>query len=141
MSAFWDSSAVLHLCVPGRAKGRAKSILQSAPPVIWWGTPVEVQSALARLKRQGALSEGAYQASRERLAAMMASWKQVQPAGLVRDLAMDALERLPLKAADAFQLAAGLAWSKQKPRGRLFVSNDVHLSSCARELGFEVTGT
>lgn len=109
--------------------------------MIWWGTPVEVRSALARLKRQGALSESAYRASRERLASMLSSWREVQPAGTVRDLAMDVLERSPLRSGDAFQLAAALAWSKQKPRGRLFVSNDTQLASFAAELGFETVET
>jgi hypothetical protein len=84
------------------------------------------------------LSELARVASRERFDSMLASWKRVQPTELVRDLATDLIERLPLKAADAFQLAAALVWSKQKPRRQLFVVNDARLGLCARDLGFDV---
>jgi predicted nucleic acid-binding protein len=141
MSAFWDASAVLHVCVPAQARSRAKALLQSATPVIWWGTPVEVRSALARLNRSGVLSALAYQTSRQKLDTMLSSWRQVQPSDMVRDVAMDLLERFPPRAADALQLAAALVWSRRKAKGRLFVCNDKQLGSAAIASGFEVAET
>jgi len=138
MTAFWDTSAVLHLCVPGQASSRARALFKSATPVVWWVTRVEIHSALTRLHREGALSDAAYQASGLRLSAMLSGWKEILPVEAVRECALEQLGRFPLRAADALQLAAALVWSRRKPQGRRFVSNDLRLGSAARELGFEV---
>jgi len=138
MPAYWDTSAILHLCVPGQASRHAKELLRSFPPVVWWGTSVEVHSALMRLRRAGHISTAAYHSSNQRLVALVSSWKEIQPGEALRDLAMTQLDRFPLTAADAFQLGAALIWSKQKPRGRLFICNDTRLRAAAAEAGFEV---
>ena len=106
--------------------------------MIWWLTPVEVQSALVRLKRSGELSGAAHKASSARLTRIRESWRQVLPSEPVRDLATTLLATYPLKAADALQLAAALVWAKQRPRGRVFICNDVNLSRAAGQAGFDV---
>jgi len=138
MQAFWDASAVLPLCVRAQASNRARKLLSEHSAVIWWGCPVEVGSALARMHRDGILSPAAYQATVQRLAAMLASWRQVPPDDRVRETALHQVERFPLKAADALQLAAALVWSRHKPQGRLFICNDTSLGNAARAAGFEV---
>jgi hypothetical protein len=52
---------------------------------------------------------------------MLGSWLEIEPTDDVRDFALDVLDRFPLKAADALQLAAALAWCRRRPKGRLFV--------------------
>lgn len=141
MTAFWDASAVLHLCVPGQASSRARRVFRSATPVVWWVTQVEVRSALARLQREGSISDAAYAASRQRLSAMLGAWKEILPVESVRECALEQLGRFPLRAADALQLAAAIIWSGRNPRGRRFVSNDLQLGSAAREAGFDVLTT
>jgi predicted nucleic acid-binding protein len=141
MPAFWDASAVVHICVPPRASRRARMLLRAHPPVIWWGTFVEVRGALARLRREGALSGAALQASLDRLSELLLSWREIQPSDSVRHLAAEQLDRFAIRAGDALQLGAALVWSKHRPRGRLFVSNDEILSAAARESGFDVAET
>ena len=46
------------------------------------------------------------------------------------------IRRFPLKAADALQLAAGLAWTSGRPRSRAFISGDTQLLEAAGQLGF-----
>ena len=138
MPGFWDASSVVRLCVPGQVTKTARVTLEQFPPVIWWLTPVEVQSALVRLKRSGELSGAAHKASSARLTTIRESWRQVLPSEPVRDLATTLLATYPLKAADALQLAAALVWAKQRPRGRVFICNDVNLSRAAGQAGFDV---
>ena len=69
---------------------------------------------------------------------MLGSWSEIHPTDLVRELALILLERFRLRAADALQLAAAMVWCRQKPRNRIFVSNDVKLSGAAIDLGFDV---
>jgi hypothetical protein len=109
--------------------------------VVWWGISVEVRGALAGLRRDGALSPAAFQASIDRLMYGLQSWREIQPTEPVRHLATELLDRFSLRAGDAFQLSAALVWSKRRPRGRLFVCNDERLAAAARESGFDVSGT
>jgi predicted nucleic acid-binding protein len=141
MSAFWDASAVVPVCVPSQASRRARALLRAHPLVIWWGTLVEIRGALTRLRRESALSAAAFQASGDRLNHLLLSWREIQPVDSVRRLAAEQLDRFPIRAGDALQLGAALVWSKQKPRGRLFVCNDERLSAAARETGFDVVET
>jgi len=137
MSAFWDANAVLRLCVHGQRSPHARELLKRANPTIWWATQVEVLGALARLHREGNLSREQFVASRAKLSTMLNSWHEVRPGAAVRECAIEQIDRFPLKAADALQLAAALVWCKHKPRGRWFVSNDVRLASAALSSGFE----
>jgi predicted nucleic acid-binding protein len=137
MPAFWDTSAIVHICVPGQTSGAAKTLLREQTPVVWWTTPVEVQSVLERLRSSGAMTSAAYLASRLRLRQLLGSWREIQPTEPVRELACVQLERFRVRAADALQLAAALVWCKQKPSGRLFVCNDDKLSTAAVQSGFD----
>jgi hypothetical protein len=93
---------------------------------------------LARLKRQGVISTRAYPAARNQLAQTLSTWRQIEPVDLVRETAIEQLGRFPLRAPDALQLGAALVWTRQKPRNRLFICNDLRLGTAAREAGFTV---
>ena len=54
---------------------------------MWWPAHFEVRSALERLRRGGDLSPTAYNASLDRLAAMIESWGEIEPADAVRERA------------------------------------------------------
>ena len=140
MPAFWDTSAIVHICVPGQASGAARSLLRQQPPVVWWATPVEAQSALEHLRSGGALTTAAYMASRVRLRQLVNSWREIQPTEPVRELARVQLERFRVRASDALQLSAALVWCRQRPIGRLFVCNDERLSAAATQSGFDIVG-
>jgi predicted nucleic acid-binding protein len=137
MPAFWDTSAIIRICVPAQASNQAKTLVRAHAPVVWWATRVEVRSALERLRATGAISAAAYIASKQRLDLLLGSWREIQPTDLVCDLAYIQLERFRLGASDALQLAAALAWCRQKPKQRLFVCNDKRLSYAATQAGFE----
>ena len=112
--------------------------MRSHEVVIWWATPVEVQSTLARLRRAGELAEDVFRKARKRATSLVGGFHQVAPTPEVRDAAIECLERFPLKAADALQLASAWTWVKRKPRNRLFAVMDAQLAAAASELGFDV---
>jgi predicted nucleic acid-binding protein len=100
--------------------------------------PVEVHSALERLRFEGHISSAAYSASKQRLRELLASWREIQPTEQLREQAYVQRERFRLRASDALHLAAALAWCKQKPNGRLFICNDERLARTAHHVGFDI---
>lgn len=135
---FWDASALVALCVPGLPQRRLQTLLRDYPPVVWWGTRVEIASALARLRREAVLTPAHYEASRRRLQLLADTWREILPTEPVRDLADREVERHELRTGDAFQLAAALVWCRGFPRRRPFLSNDRRLNRAARAEGFLV---
>jgi uncharacterized protein len=103
---------------------------------VWWGTAVEVRSTLSRVTREGIVGGPEAQAAWNRLQVLLLSAKEISPSDRVRDLALSQVDRYALKAADALQLAAALVWCKEKPRNRLFLTNDKRLFTAAAEAGF-----
>ena len=52
---FWDSSAVVALLAAEEARARAVASLADDPVMlVWWATPIECASAIARRERDGA---------------------------------------------------------------------------------------
>jgi hypothetical protein len=105
---------------------------------VWWGTSVEVVSALCRRRREKVLSGQYLEEANRRLALLRKSWREIQPTDRLRDLAEACLDRHELRAADAFQLAAALAWCNEKPRNRAFLCRDLRLQAAARIEGFSI---
>ena len=64
-------------------------------------------------------------------------WHELLPDDSMRTEAGALLNRFPLSAADAFQLAAGLSWARGYPRGKVFICGDARLLEAARQLGFQ----
>jgi len=106
--------------------------------VAWWATAVEGRGALVRLQREGVLSDSAFRVSCKLLSALLSSSKEILPSPSVKEIAFRQLEIFPLRAADALQLAAALAWCGERPRGRWFVCADRRLAAAAVEAGFDV---
>jgi predicted nucleic acid-binding protein len=138
MLAFWDASALVGLCVHDQSSPRAKRLWRDADAVVWWATAVEGHGALVRLQREGALSDPEFRVSCEFFSTLLYSAKEILPSVNVREIAFRQLERFPLRAADALQLAAALAWCGERPRGRWFVCADRQLAAAATAAGFEV---
>ena len=136
--AFWDSSALVPLCVHESATRQAHSQLRKFLPVVWWGSLVEVHSAIARLHRRGKLSASEKQNGLSQLDLLNRSWREVLPGDHVRDLATRLLDIYDLRAADSLQLAAALTWCQQRPARRDFLSGDERLSKAATVVGFSV---
>ena len=104
--------------------------------VVWWGSSVECASSIARLQRDGHLSLGDERDARRALAALSASWYEVQPGDALRESALRLLRLHPLRAADALQLAAALEWAGGEA-GAAFVAFDDRLREAAQREGFE----
>ena len=134
---FWDSSALVPLLAAEPATRPMLALyLQDPEAVVWWATPVECASAVARLEREGGLGiESATQAF-ARLDALAASWLQVEPSDEIRETARRLLRVHPLRAADALQLAAAIAAAERRPPTMTFVTLDDRLRAAAAREGF-----
>jgi predicted nucleic acid-binding protein len=136
-SAFWDASALVPLCVIQGITTSAVSLYKSYPAVVWWATPLEIASALARLVRTKEISTSECAKARQVAVALAHEWSVVQPSNALRDHAMRLVDRYDLKAADALQLAAALEWSENIPDGKVFIAADQRLRESAVLSGFD----
>jgi len=136
--AFWDTSALVPLCVRQRITPQVTAYYHAHEIVVWWSTPVEIASALARLKRMRQL-DPADCAQAHRLAmALSDSWFLIRPSDALRTRAMQLVDQYDLRAADALQLSAALEWCEGAPRGRVFLTADQKLQAAAVLCGFSV---
>jgi uncharacterized protein len=135
---FWDSSAVVPLLVREANTERVGALVAEDPEmIVAWTTTVECASALARLRRAGDMDATAESKVLRVLGELGEEWAEVQPVEQVRSTAMRLLRTHPLRAADALQLAAALAWAPV-PRGDVFVTLDERLAEAATLEGFTV---
>ena len=105
---------------------------------VWWATELECVSALARLEREGALTETAATEALGRIDMLAESWNEVQPVVAVRRTARRLLRVHALRAADALQLAAALIASESQPATLPLITLDQRLAAAARREGFTV---
>jgi predicted nucleic acid-binding protein len=105
---------------------------------VWWTTRTECVSALARLRRAATLDAPDEARTKGLLLQLSANWTEIAPARRLRDRAERLLSVHALRAADAFQLAAALVWSRGRTTGRGFVSFDDRLRAAAAREGFDV---
>jgi uncharacterized protein len=140
-AAFWDTSAIVPLCCwQPQTKATVRTGKQYVRRVAWWGAAVEATSALHRLYREDALdAEGLAQAL-ARLDYLRRRWNEILPTEAVRTRAERLLAVHVLRAADALQLAAALAWCRDRPRGRVFIAGDGRLADAAAVEGFQIVG-
>lgn len=138
---FWDTSALLPLLVEEPRTEPMQALLREDPAAaVWWLTPVECWSALARLEREQRLTEQQVAQSARLLDEAARRWTEVPPIERVRDQGSRLLRVHPLRAADALQLAAALVLSDFEPRTLPLVTLDDRLATAARREGFAVFG-
>jgi predicted nucleic acid-binding protein len=136
---FWDASALIPLCLQEQQTALLKKLAQEDEAIVaWWGSPVECLSALARLRREDALSTAEEDQAQTVLRALMTTWTEVEPSGLVREQAGRVLRLHPLRAADALQLAAALVWCQGDPVRHTFICLDQRLREAAHREGFRL---
>lgn|SRR5438045_270623 len=136
--AFWDASALVPLCVYQTASTQAHAYIRKLAPIVWWGSMVEVHSAISRLNRTGELTHIEKKGALARLAKLSRGWREILPVDQVRNLATQLLDIHELKAADALQLAAALTWCQQRTSKTNFVCGDQKLAQAAKTAGFFV---
>jgi uncharacterized protein len=137
MPGFWDASALVPLCVPAASPQHSRRLLHQYAPVVWWGSSIEVQSAIARLKRERLLTDKHYLMALQRLSLLSRGWREIQPTNRLRDIAGNRIELHELRAGDALQLAAALVWCNERPKNRVFLCRDIRLQVAARREGFD----
>jgi predicted nucleic acid-binding protein len=136
---FWDTSAIVPLCVTEPASAQTRALAEADPVlVVWWGTRTECVSALARRRREGQLGGEDERHARQVLAALAASWSEIVPSEPLRARAERLLAVHPLRAADALQLAAALVYSRGDTVGHTVVSFDDRLREAAHREGLQV---
>jgi predicted nucleic acid-binding protein len=136
---FWDTSALMPLCVEETASERVTALLKEDPQVaVWWATPVECASALARLERRGSLDAVAAAQAFARLDRLAASWFQVEPIDEIRETARRLLRAHPLRAADALQIGAAYIVAERRPPTLALVTLDERVADVAAKEGFVV---
>lgn len=136
---FWDSSALVAVLADEPASGQVAPLLRIDPAVVlWWASPVECASAAARRRREGVLKASGLEAFLRALRELGEGCQVVVPGPAVRDAAIRLLQVHDLRAGDALQLAAALAWADGRPEGCDFVTLDERLAAVARVEGFTI---
>lgn len=136
---FWDTSAVVPLCLIEPETPRVRALIDRDPAlVVWWGTRTECVSALSRRQREGRLGVTAIEGARAALAALAGEWTEVVPSETVRDRTERLLAVHNLRAADGFQLAAALLWARGRTAAHELVALDERLREAARREGFRI---
>ena len=136
---FWDSSAITPLLVvEADSAQRERQLADDADMLVWFGTLTEVESSLARRKRAGELPAESELRARRHLDQLSAHWTEVTPTTEVRARAIRLLRVHPLRAADAFQLAAALIFCREQPQHLSFLTADQRLRTAADLEGFSV---
>ncbi len=136
---FWDTSALLPLCVKEPQSEKIQNLVQQdGDLVVWWAALIEGYSALARLRREQVLTDGEELQARQLFLRLSSQWTEVRPSNLVRDQASRVLLLHPLRAADALQMAAALVWAGSQIPSLEFVCLDHRLREAAAREGFQV---
>lgn len=136
---FWDASAVIPLLLAEPQRAALLGELERDPVMlVWWGTPVECVSAIARREREGALGAEQARAAIERLRSLSLSWQEVLPTDAVRATAQRLLRVHALRAADSLQLAAAVLVAERDPATLPLVSLDERLCDAAAREGFQI---
>jgi len=136
---FWDSSAVVPLVVRQPSSAQVERWLaDDGVVVVWTLTSVEIVSALRRLARDGALNERAARAAEDVASDLLNRAHIVFDVDRVKTLAVRVLRMHELRAGDALQLGAALAWSDGHPAATILHTFDRRLAAAASREGFHV---
>ena len=136
--AFWDTSALVALCVQQQPSPAVRQMLEQHEIAVWWATPVEMRSAFERLLRMKQLTSTEHAAAGVRLEKLRSTWRELQPSEALRAQAEAFLMNYPIKAVDALQLASAWTWCAGDAPSCIFLSGDLRLMEAARQVGFEI---
>ena len=134
--AFWDASVLVPLCVNQVPTPISHQFNRKYQIAVWWATHVEMVSAFTRLLRRKGITPQDYTQAQLQSDGLANLWDVIVPADRIAMEARNLLERHPLRAADALQLAAALEWCEGKPKGEIFLSFDKRLREAAELAGF-----
>jgi predicted nucleic acid-binding protein len=136
---FWDASAIVPLLVVETQTQQLQSIAaKDSAMLVWWGSEVECNSALARRERDGALTARTMTLALRRLQQLTDAWHEIDPSDGIREAAIRFLRVHPLRTADALQLAAAFVAAERRPPSLEMVTLDDRLANAARREGFAI---
>lgn len=136
---FWDTSAIVAMLADENAAPVARRVHEADDRmVVWWGTLVECAAAVASRERAKSLRPLRATEMLERIDQLAEFWREVEPNRRIRALARRLLRVHPLRAADALQLAAAVAFAEDNQAGVGFVSFDARLNAAAAREGFPI---
>jgi predicted nucleic acid-binding protein len=140
---FWDSSALVPLLIEEPESAEMIRLLKADDEIaLWWGTPTECWSALARREREAGWPPATTEQALDNLQKLMTRAHEVLPTAAVRACSRRLLFTHALRAADALQLAAAVVLGAIEVAELEFVTLDDALAQAARREGFRVvTGT
>ena len=137
--SFWDSSAIVPLCLYETRSANTGRLWKSfARRYVCWITSVEIASAIARSEREHLIDERRRAQAEKQFVALEQQWQLVEFEARIIDLARTFPSAYGLKAGDSIHLASALVWCKENPKNKDFVSADSRLSSAAESAGFAV---
>src|ERR1700674_5431672 len=99
--AFWDASALVPLCVRQGITQRAIALYKTYHAVVWWATPVEIASALARLMRMRELDAHDWARASKLAKSLAGWWSVIQPSDALRTTSIQLVDSCDLRAAYA----------------------------------------
>ncbi len=106
--------------------------------IVWWGTPVECTSAIARAERDARIDAEGTSDALAALRLLRSGWSEIDATARLRDIAERLARVHPLRAADALQLAAATVAAEGQPGSLPFVSLDDRLTVAADREGFPI---
>jgi predicted nucleic acid-binding protein len=115
---------------------RTKQLEQDPLMVVWWGTSVEVESALFRRSSNSEIDVSNAERARTRLTFLSNSWIEIQPTDSIREMAKRLIRVHGLRSADSLQLAAALGACGNHPKNQNFLTGDQNLKRAATKEGF-----
>ena len=136
-AAFWDASALVPLFVQQPKTPAARSFYGQYEIVTWWGTRVEIASAIARLRRMNVIGPEDSESSLKIASLLSQSWSVIEPSSALLAKAEQLVQRYDLRAGDAFQLAAALEWCGDTPQDKTFLTAHRRLFEAAVSSGFD----
>jgi predicted nucleic acid-binding protein len=138
--AFWDTSALVPLLVRQETSVKFRTLWRESGRVVvvWWGASVEMRSALSRLRQRKHISAPELERALTRLDAMRGQWREILASEKLKSVAETLPDSYGLRTLDALQLGAALVWCHEKPKGRVFLCDDVKLCDAAQKAGFTV---
>ena len=136
---FWDSSALVPLVVQQPGSAEVEAWLAADPELVTWTLcGVEIVSALRRLARDGVLRESVVAGAEDLASELLRRSHVVVDVERVKALATRLLRVHALRAGDALQLGAALAWADGAPAELVLHTFDQRLALAARREGFRV---
>jgi hypothetical protein len=135
----FSDTSMIALLAEEPARKSLLAVLDDDPQVVaWWGTSIEIASALARREGEQLIGAADFEAAMAATHLLAEGWHEILPPGAVRRTAERLPRAHPLRAAVSLPLAAALMAADQDPTTLELVCLDTRLTAATRREGFKV---